>query len=870
MDFLFALMTRVIKKEGPVFGIFWRSIVLSLLILFISPASVCRGEDLSADNGFVGMRTENRSAVTLFRLDAQKKKIPFASVKFDSGEIDRLERIAGETRTDLLVQTQKDRIFFSVNRTNKVGRFFVLIQKEPRSDASEKDRTLDFQKLPEIEFPLEIFSVSKTDELRTFGTAGLREINGHQGSYSFLSIVNPKTGSGIVGGWLTNEQGNGILFSGKSEAGLPLMKPQVDYGKFLFEPAEKHRGEILSIGWFDDVRTGLENYADSLSSFHKIKLKPAPTGYCTWYSDRNGGAGSEQTTAEFAQTALKKLVPYGMNFFQIDDKWQDGRSKNGPNKNFTRIRPNGPYPSGMKKTADLLNRHHLTAGLWFMPFSGNFDDPWFAGDRQSWFVKSAIDYPEKGQKNSRIYKIDQKKGGPYETFWGGTCLDTTRPEVQNYITDVVSRIARDWNFKYFKIDGLWTGSATEQLYVNDEYLKDDIGKQIFHDPKITNIAAYRKGLTLVRQAAGDDVFILGCNVSQNMRTLGASVGYVDAMRIGPDNGPSWKGICAGPWRGTNRYFYNARVWWNDPDPVYVRDSIPLEHAQVSASWAALTGQLFAFSDWLPGLSEERVNVLRKTMPNHQRKTVRPIDLFGADLARIWMLTNKTSESADDNTRYVLGLFNWNEKKPVSFVLTPKQLGLPEKDQLGSSIRKYVGFDFWKQQFIPEFSSDLRWTVSGGSCSILAIRPVSDHPVLVSTSRHLTQGIYEVIDEKWNTQNCSLDLTVDLKKVAFAAEEDYRLRIYIPGNFQRKIEKEKIDPELFRKIKTSGIFQNNLKKEEMVQKYKFIRSLEESVPDAVSVSVQIDRTESGGANLTVSFKMKDLDRLSEKQFIQLKF
>lgn len=53
--------------------------------------------------------------------------------------------------------------------------------------------------------------------------------------------------------------------------------------------------------------------------------------------------------------------------------------------------------------------------------------------------------------------------------------------------------------------------------------------------------------------SGEEVFILGCNVSQNMRTLGASFGLVDAMRIGPDNGPSWEALKRGPWHGTNRY-----------------------------------------------------------------------------------------------------------------------------------------------------------------------------------------------------------------------------------------------------------------------------------------------------------------------------
>ena len=165
----------------------------------------------------------------------------------------------------------------------------------------------------------------------------------------------------------------------------------------------------------------------------------------------------------------------------------------------------------------------------------------------------------------------------------------TDPDVERYVADEVARISKTWGYGYFKYDGMWTAMACEQLYVNDGYLPDDLGCQIFDDPTKTNVECFRKGLQMVRDAAGEEVFILGCNVSQNMRTMGASYGLVNAMRIGPDNGANWSGICAGPVRGSARYFYNGRVWYNDPDPVYVRNSIPLAHARAITSWAAITG-----------------------------------------------------------------------------------------------------------------------------------------------------------------------------------------------------------------------------------------------------------------------------------------
>ena len=52
------------------------------------------------------------------------------------------------------------------------------------------------------------------------------------------------------------------------------------------------------------------------------------------------------------------------------------------------------------------------------------------------------------------------------------------------------------------------------------------------------------------------------------------------MRIGPDNsGKSWpQWATRSPVSGSRMYFLNGRVWYNDPDPNYVRSSLSLERA----------------------------------------------------------------------------------------------------------------------------------------------------------------------------------------------------------------------------------------------------------------------------------------------------
>ena len=91
-------------------------------------------------------------------------------------------------------------------------------------------------------------------------------------------------------------------------------------------------------------------------------------------------------------------------------------------------------------------------------------------------------------------------------------------------------------------------------------------------------------------------------------------------------------------------------------------------------------------------------------------------------------------------------------------------------------RRYVGFDFWANRFLPPFQDELRAELPGGSCRILEIRPVRDHPQLLSTSRHVTQGMIDVTEENWDA--ASLTLSARSKVVA---SDPYELRIVLPAD-----------------------------------------------------------------------------------------
>jgi hypothetical protein len=584
------------------------------------------------------------------------------------------------------------------------------------------------------------------NELRAFGTAGLTAPDKNPGSYVYLALADPVSRHGVVCGWVTHDRGNGVIFS-RVEKDRVIIDPRIDYGRLPLLPGQPTKTETFAAGYFDDARLGLEGWADTVAKIYRIRLRPQVSGYCTWYSKPNGGASDEQHIVELAEFAARELKPFGLSFIQIDDKWQMGKRRNGPGKNFTTHDPQGPYPHGMKATTDKLVGLGFTAGLWFMPFAGDHLDPFFTGHPE-WFVKKA-------------------NGEPYETSWGGTSLDMTEPGAREHLRSVVKNI-RDWGYRYFKMDGLWTGSATAQVYVNDGYREDNIGDAVFSNPDKTNIEAMRDGLKLAREAAGPEVFFSGCNLSQNMRSFSGSVGLVDSMRIGPDNGPDWpkgpsgRGLLSGPTHGSRKYFMHGRIWWNDPDPIYVRATMPLQHARLIASWVAISGQIYLSSDWLPELPAERLEILKRTIPSHGLLP-RPVDLFESPIPRIWLLT-------DDRTnirRDVVALYNWdNEEKTIEYPVG--KIGLDAK-------KSYQVFDFWENQLLPQIEGVLRVSVPAQSCRILALRPNSDRPQLLSASRHVTQGIVDVLEEKWDQATKVLQGTSRI-----VVNDPYELRVSLPA------------------------------------------------------------------------------------------
>lgn len=578
------------------------------------------------------------------------------------------------------------------------------------------DKEVDYQKISPVSFALGF--AKPASELVTMGTGGLLAPDANPGSYLFLTCADPATREGVVAGWLTQNKGSGAVFS-KTIGREVALTAQAEHGHLILRPGESATLDAFAIGRFADARLGAEALASVIAKANAIRLRPRRAAYCTWYAEGHGGPGSRASTLELADfCAAQKLGEYGLGVIQIDDGWQSGGHFNGPKRGFLEPDKKGPYREGFAEIAKKLDSQGFTLGLWTTPFARNFQDPEYT-ERQDWFAS-------------------REDGKPYDTSWGGTCLDLTHPAVRAQLAELAKR-HREWGVRYFKLDALWTGAACELNEFNDGYKDERFGNnRPLSDRTKTNVEAYRSGLALLRENAGDDVFFSGCCISQNQREMTA-LGLVDAMRVGPDFNQDGLGALTGPLRGSRMYFLNGKVWWNDPDPARV--NLPIDQSRLIASWVAISDQFYLVSDWLPKLAPERLEILKRTMASHGA-TTRPADYFDHDMADTWLVSSEKSGVRRD----VVGAFNFG-KQSLKIDYSFAKLGLTPG-------KTYHGFDFWENKPVADLAGAFTAELPPMSCRVLALRETTDHPVLVSTSRHVSQGVLEVRRETWKDEALS--------------------------------------------------------------------------------------------------------------------
>jgi alpha-galactosidase len=308
------------------------------------------------------------------------------------------------------------------------------------------------------------------------------------------------------------------------------------------------------------------------------------TGWCSWYF------AYERISAQLLRdnfsrmSALRTTVP--TNVSVVDDgymtAWGDWDSVKEKE-----------FPHGMAAVSRDISQFGMRAGLWMAPF---------AADKHSKLTK---ENPSWVIQNHAGEAANSSNCGKW--FYG---LDATNPAVREYVRVCVQRAVKEWKFSVLKIDFLYAAC----LEGNGKF-----------DLSMNRAEAMDLALQTIRDAAGPDVYLIGCGCP-----IATGIGFVDAMRVSADTGPTWYPAKPLPYwdNGTlpslramlrnsvARAPFGHRWWHNDPDCLMFGEHTRLTDDEIAsaASIVAMTCGMLLLSDDLPKVPARRMRILNRIFP----------------------------------------------------------------------------------------------------------------------------------------------------------------------------------------------------------------------------------------------------------------
>src|SRR5271157_148428 len=539
---------------------------------------------------------------------------------------------------------------------------------------------------------------------------------GYQDSNSVAVITDPASELSLTIGFISalSQHGEISIRVERKSRSISMLDAVAWCERKLLPLEGEMLSELLYIQDRNDYPACLNEYADLVASImNPVFWRNVPFGFCTWYYYYSK-IDEAETLKNLTIITDKSRNPYfQVDYFQLDDGYEFTQGQCG---DWRRYNPE-KFPGGFTKLVSEIEQKHVTPGLWIAPFNA------MPGS------DLALAHPDWILKNKKGKSIKP-------TFVSGKfqyALDLTHPGVKDYLKDLIAYFVHEIGFKYIKIDFVFS-AITEEA--------------VFHDEHVTRVEAYRDALRIIRDAAGDDTFILGCGAP-----LMESIGFVNGMRISTDTDPHWArfdavmggldilvpGMKHAILNTITRSWMHKKFWINDPDCLMIRTTrTKLTEAEIMTQLAVigLSGGQVAISDDLALLPDDRLRMIALVQPPSPFPARSP-DMFMHPAPVMYMADGS---SQDHGTWKVVAVINW-QKHRRDMVL---DLAGIDCDEAG----KYHVLNFWKQGYLGTFNGNEKVTVHGiapHGCALLRVTedPGPDQAVLLGTTLHVLQGAVEI-------------------------------------------------------------------------------------------------------------------------------
>ncbi len=402
------------------------------------------------------------------------------------------------------------------------------------------------------------------------------------------AIKNLRSGEVLCLGFTGSRRAFGAIAVDARVDKRPELLAACDFDGIALAAGERLECEPLWVGAGFDEHALLAACAQALGTAMQARVDDrSPIGWCSWYYYFTRVTEADVLQNLEALAALRNRLP--CDYVMIDDGWQPAIGDWSES--------NAKFPHGMPWLASQIEAAGFYAGLWLAPFIARPESQLYR-QHPDWFVRTAGGRP---------------RPAIWNPLWGlrhsAYALDTTHPEVLDWLRQLGRTLVQDWNYRVLKLDFLFAASLPG----------------VRHDATATRAQALRRGLEAFREGAGDDVFLLGCGCP-----LGPAVGVVDGMRIGPDVTPYWRNwLSRSLLRGRHgiatehalrstltRAYMHRRLWLNDPDCLIVRGDrtrLTAPEVQSLAATIGLSDGMFVISERMDLLPEDRLALLENAL-----------------------------------------------------------------------------------------------------------------------------------------------------------------------------------------------------------------------------------------------------------------
>lgn len=451
-----------------------------------------------------------------------------------------------------------------------------------------------------------------------------------------------------------------------------------------------------------------------------------PVGWMTWYAVKFDAC--EDKVLENARWQAEHLKDYGANTIWVDWEWYHERMCGDRSDGVNSLMPDPKkYPHGMKYVADKIKELGLVPSLW-------------------------IGYTNEPCENEFIEKYPDIVLAHDITWCGKYYYDFSNPHyLEEYLSAAIENVHK-WGYEAVKYDTLPISIDKHEKYHMNMY-----------NPALTTKKVFRNMIQKTRELLGRDMYMLSCSGSNNSTVLWAS-DIFDAARVGEDIF-TWEEHLENV--GRIQYFYplhNIQLYV-DPDNVVLREEFNnFEQAKSRAAMVSLLGLPMTFGDEFLDLSEDRIQLLKSTLPIMD---IYPKDLCNAaSVKQDDMMIHLNIAKAFEDYQ-VTGIFHLTEEPVQREWSLSKDLHLEEG--------AYLVYDYYRDAFLGTIKEKLCLDFEPYECRILAFRADSGVPQIISTSRHITQGAAELVDVTYKED--ALRFTASL-----VANDSYTVSIFVPNGY----------------------------------------------------------------------------------------